>query len=161
MFSRAWDWICNRIRRLLFPILLRWSTHVHTDVRRLTRNTVIKLGGPSSLSTEARAMQFVSRHTSIAVPKFFDFWRGVDNQGYLVTEFIQDGDRLDREWWSLTEEQKETVRVILRGYIDQLRAIKQPEPSGWIGSIDGKGAHDYRADSTRFGPFRTMTGFHD
>jgi aminoglycoside phosphotransferase (APT) family kinase protein len=108
---------------------------------------------------EAQALQFVSRHTSIPVPKLYDFWR-VGDEAYLTMEYI-DGDRLDRKWRSLTEEQRDAVKSILRGYIDELRAVKQPEPSGWIGSIDGGETSDFRTGSAIFGPFSTVSHFHD
>lgn len=104
-------------------------------------------------------MEYVSRHTTIPIPKVYDYWED-GNRTYLVMEYIE-GDRLDSIWRSLTDPQKDTVKRIVRGYIDQLRAIPQPDHlKGWISTVSGGPGAEYRF-SKFLQPFKSLPEFHD
>lgn len=162
--QRVYTLICNRIRRLLFPFLLRRARRLYPriqhHVRRLTKFTVAKTAPVYGLFVEAEAMRFVAEHTSIPVPKIYDVWASDDKFGYLVMEYIE-GDRLDKQWRSLTHDQKVTVMRTLRGYVDQLHAVQQPGNAGWIGSVSGQACLDLALIDALSGPFTNEEEYND
>ena len=157
--------ICNPLRRVFITFLLRRSRHIYpkmtADVSRLTKATVLKRGVPWQLRLEAEATRYAAKHTSIPIPATYDFWTGYDGLGYLVMEY-KEGEVLQRKWRFLSDEQKWHVLHVVKGYIAQLRAIQQPSPSGWIGSVFRKAFFDFGISGARtYGPFRDECEYND
>lgn len=157
--------ICNRVRRFFMAFLLRRSRRIYpkltANVSRLTHGTVLKRGPPWQLRLEAEATQYVAEHTSIPVPAIYDFWTGSDGVGNLVMEY-KEGEVLQRKWRFLSGEQKQHVLHVVKGYVAQLRAIQQPSPSGWIGSVFRKAFFDFGISGARTcGPFRDECEYND
>lgn len=157
--------ICNPVRRLFVPFLLRRSRRVYpkmtANVSRLTKATVLKRGPPWQLRLEAEATRYAAEHTSIPVPAVYDFWTGCDGMGYLVMEYKR-GESLQRKWRHLSDEQKKHVLHVTKDFIAQLRAIQQPFPSGWIGSVFRQPFFDFGiSGSTTYGPFRNECEYND
>ncbi|KAL2173124.1 kinase-like domain-containing protein [Thermothelomyces heterothallicus CBS 202.75] len=118
-----------------------------------TRVTKFNLNGIRP--AEVEAMQFVSEHTTIPVPRVYDV-----GENHLTVELIE-GETLEKAWEStLSAEDRALVSRQLRDYISQLRAIKSPD--GVICSFGGRPA----IDTGRFyplegGPFADEAAFND
>ncbi|KAL2125921.1 hypothetical protein VTI74DRAFT_2245 [Chaetomium olivicolor] len=104
---------------------------------------------------EVEAMQFVSEHTTIPVPRVYDV-----GEKHLTMERIE-GETLAKAWEkTLSAEDRALVSRQLRDYLNQLRAIKSPD--GVIGSFGASPA----VDTGRFfyfegGPFADEAAFND
>jgi len=108
--------------------------------------------GPRAV--EAKAIRFVSEHTTIPVPRVLD----VEEQ-YLTMERVE-GENLKQLWPTLAAADKDLVVRQLRDYVGQLRALKSPD--GRICAFDGGPA----VDSRRFfrlegGPFADEAAYND
>jgi aminoglycoside phosphotransferase (APT) family kinase protein len=157
--------LINRARRLLVPYLLRRSARTYPkiarNVSRLTKGTLIKHGLARSLWLEAEATRYVAMHTSIPVPAIYDFWTVDDGRACLVMEY-KDGETLHHQWRHLSVDQKRTVLRILRSFLDELHALRQPHPRGMIGSVSGGAFFDYRiSGQSLYGPFRDEAAYND
>jgi aminoglycoside phosphotransferase len=155
----------NRFRRLFLPYLLRRSATIYPriarNVSRLNKTTVVKQGTPRQLHLEAQATRYVALHTSIPVPAIYDFWTGRDGRGYLVMEY-KNGEVLQRKWCKLSDPQKTSVLRTLASYVEELRALHQPYPQGWIGSASGESIFDFALSrGSVCGPFPDEREFND
>lgn len=65
------------------------------------------------------------------------------------------GERLDRKWRSLTLDQKRVVMRTLRHFVEELRAIPQPSPPGWIGTVSRQAGVDVRVEGEIIPAFDT------
>ncbi|KAJ4313791.1 hypothetical protein N0V84_009252 [Fusarium piperis] len=121
-------------------------------------NICIKTKPDENLS-EAFAMRFVARHTSIPVPKVY---YAFTNQGssYIVMRHIK-GKVAARGWLSRTEESKTRILHQLRCMITELQSVSPPKETR-VGSIDGGPFYDCRLPSQLYwGPYATVREFHE
>jgi len=166
VLRRVYLLITNSVRRWLFPYLLRRARKLYPrikggSVERLTRSTVVKSGLPQDLLIEAATLQFVARNTSIRVPAVYDIWFGKDGKAYLIMEYLS-GQMLRSVLRQLTEPQKAKVMSEMRVVVEKLRALPQPEPAGWIGSVLGGAYIDARISAGGvYGPFETERHYND
>lgn len=103
-------------------------------------------------------MRYILQHTSIPIPKVLKIYDNGDGTQDLVMDFIQ-GRTLNVVWSSLTRSEKENVTKELAGYISQLRD-RQPSEKGVVGSLVPGSGYNHRLGSQRFGPFQSVTEFH-
>lgn len=104
--------------------------------------------------TEAEAMRFVAKHTTVPVPRVYDV-----GDNHLTMEFIE-GESLEKSWTKLSAEDQALVIRQLRDYVGQLRAIKSPD--GRICSFDGGPATDSRRLlGLSGGPFADEAAYND
>lgn len=122
----------------------------HVCVTRVSK--FYNLGGCLS---EVEAMRFVSRHTTIPVPRVY-----AAGEQHFTMEFIE-GETLAQAWGNtLSAEDKTLVCRQLRDYISQLRALKSP--NGLICSFGGRPVIDARRRSSyRGGPFTNEAAYND
>ncbi|TFK73805.1 hypothetical protein BDN72DRAFT_834148 [Pluteus cervinus] len=166
ILSYLWNLICNQARRLFLPYLLRRS-HKYPklnggpNVQRLTDSIVLKSNQYDLLCTEAAAIRFVARNTSIPVPEIFDIWQPRGRKYACMAMSFMEGETLARVWKRLTGEQRIAVLGQLSGYIRQLRALSPPR-AGWIGNVGFQRIYD-RLYGTRGpgGPFQSEAEFND
>jgi thiamine kinase-like enzyme len=71
------------------------------------------------------------------------------------------GDIIGNGWVKRTEESKAKLLSQLKSLVAQMREIQPPEGMG-VASVDGGSLYDCRVpgSSLRFGPFKTVQGFH-
>lgn len=110
-------------------------------IAKLSPTVKVKYGDDVKLN-EAKALDFISRHTSIPVPKVFaaytygpidrDIDEGDPYETYIFMEHVE-GQSLDNVWETFDESAKSSIMSDLGGYLTQLRAIPAP---GYIGSLD-------------------------
>ncbi|KIJ64528.1 hypothetical protein HYDPIDRAFT_111857 [Hydnomerulius pinastri MD-312] len=106
-------------------------------------------------------MRYITRNTSIPVPKVYDAWSLPDDRGgAILMEWIDGAETLERRWPSMSPEQKMKVAVQVRGYVDELRSLTQPpHQQGCIGPLDGSPCWDERLKSQLCGPFPSERAF--
>jgi hypothetical protein len=117
-------------------------------IAKLTPSIRVKYGDDVHMN-EAKALDFVSQHTSIPVPRVLAAYtygpiereeEGVrDFDTYIFTEYVE-GQSLDKVWTGLDNSTKSTIMDELKGYLVQLRAI----PGGnYIGSLEKGPVKDF------------------
>ncbi|KAA1468676.1 kinase-like protein [Dentipellis sp. KUC8613] len=155
-----------RIRRYFLNLAIARSRRIyptlstrHEHVVRILDNVIYKPGDAATLRSEAEAMRYISKHTSVPVPRVIAVWADNESEGGLLMSRCP-GEELRVVWRRLTEEQKHRIRTQLRGYLTQLRSLPQPH-AGWIGSVSGGPCHDERLSYDPFGPFMDESDFHD
>ncbi|KAF8846717.1 hypothetical protein BDZ45DRAFT_396713 [Acephala macrosclerotiorum] len=113
--------------------------------RRLVRigPYMIKYGSGVSV-IEGENMLFVSRETTIPVPRVYAIYTATEissytntrvESNYIVMEYLE-GKTLDFEWGLLSAQQKNRISAQLREHMNQLRSIPSP---GYYGSIGRRG----------------------
>ncbi|APA08872.1 hypothetical protein sscle_04g036420 [Sclerotinia sclerotiorum 1980 UF-70] len=117
-------------------------------------NKVLKSGRNLRLS-EADAMRYIATHTSIPVPRVLD--AVTDGKLTSITMEYIEGDRLDKIWNSLAEEQKTTIVSQIHNYLTQLRNLT----GKYIGGINRTPAIDSRRYDLEGGPFTCEAQFND
>ncbi|CZR60223.1 uncharacterized protein PAC_10119 [Phialocephala subalpina] len=116
--------------------------------RRLVRigPYIIKYGSGVSV-VEGENMLFVSRETTIPVPRVYAIYTATEissytntrvESNYIVMEYLE-GETLDFEWGLLSAQQKDRISAQLREHMNQLRSIPSP---GYYGSIGRRGLLD-------------------
>jgi aminoglycoside phosphotransferase (APT) family kinase protein len=124
----------------------------------LSKHYCVKMGALRSIS-EASALQFVARNTSIPVPKVYCAFerKGIT---YILMERI-DGDPIARGWTGRSDESKAKLLSQLREMVNELRKLPPP-PDRTICNVDGGPIFDGRiAGPTDYhGPFRNVQQFH-
>jgi aminoglycoside phosphotransferase (APT) family kinase protein len=136
------------------------------DFQRVTfesPGTVRKYGDAFRLKREAEAMEFVSKHIQIPIPKILDTYFGSDTDGdysWLLMTRIP-GTQMGEVWPDMSEDARSNTIQDLTTIIDKLRNIPQNQ-SGWIGSCSRGPAYDHRLDNiSTCGPFPSVSDFHD
>jgi aminoglycoside phosphotransferase len=127
----------------------------------LPKNICVKYTYFTHLS-EAATMQFISRNTSIPVPKVYCAFTRKE-QSYIVMEKVN-GEMLGQGWLSRTKESREYILNQLRDMIEEMRRIPPPN-NDRAANVDGGTLYDCRlpgAPNTRrrFGPFTHLSDFH-
>ncbi|KAK1771463.1 kinase-like domain-containing protein [Phialemonium atrogriseum] len=153
-----------------------WNRLLTLFAYRVTRYRYFRLSGPGSGSivyvtsklcikasrfttlAEANAMQFVSRNTSIPVPKIYCAFKHKAIT-YIVMERI-DGTMANDGWGFRSPESKMRILEQLKSMINQLRNIPPPDDIG-VANVDGGPIFDERLpNKSIWGPFRTINDFH-
>ncbi|KAL1869713.1 hypothetical protein VTK73DRAFT_2954 [Phialemonium thermophilum] len=125
-------------------------------VYKVDAKTIVKTSRSVRIS-EATTMKFVRERTSIPIPEVYNAYTDEKSGNVrIVMEFVE-GDNLDEAWDRYTVEEKESVILQLRGYMNELRQIK----SSFIGSVDGTWCNDHYFDDDRgaYGPFKSEREF--
>ncbi|KAK2756212.1 hypothetical protein FQN54_005620 [Arachnomyces sp. PD_36] len=136
--------------------LLRPFRPCQGGVLMLTSNICVKYG-PSRHISEAEAMAYVARHTSIPVPRVLcAFQRG--GVTYILMERIK-GVSVGKIWASISAGEKESLRSQLRRLLADLRSLTPSRP-GHIGDVNYLKLYDDRIYSAGFGPFTSSRDFH-
>lgn len=103
-------------------------------------------------------MQYVANNTSIPVPKVQRVWRA-DGATFITMDFVP-GEELHSAWHIMSKVTKRWVVAQLKGYFDQLRALK-PSIQGSVMSVTGGPLRDgSRVGLQPFGPFHSHDDFH-
>ncbi|KIW45112.1 uncharacterized protein PV06_03526 [Exophiala oligosperma] len=104
-------------------------------------------------------MRFISKHTSIPVPKVICAFTHHD-QTYIVMQRIQ-GYMLGSGWVHRGPESQRSLLSQLKDMIREMRSIP-PSPGQGIANVDGGKLYDCRlpGSSLRFGPFLCVADFH-
>ncbi|KFY12693.1 hypothetical protein V492_03725 [Pseudogymnoascus sp. VKM F-4246] len=124
------------------------------NVVRLPFGRVLKMYTHRS---EIEAMEYVHNHTSVPVPKVFEVYEQPDGAIHILMEFLP-GDGPD--YTNMTPDEIKTFGKELAGYLQQLRSLEPPE-EGFIGSVSLGSSMDHRVGHIRFGPFHSVSDFHD
>ncbi|KAG5790715.1 hypothetical protein H9Q69_010228 [Fusarium xylarioides] len=107
---------------------------------------------------EAQAMQFVSKVTSIPVPRVYCAFEH-KSRVYILMERIQ-GQSLWNGWCQRQPESRARILDQLRSMIAELRSL-QPENSMEVSNVAGGPIFDQRLPKKSiWGPFRTIGEFH-
>lgn len=126
---------------------------------KVDAGTVLKTGDATRMA-EAAALRYIRKNTTIPVPEVYDAYMRADKPdcGAILMEFIE-GDTLTDAWADMDRAQKDSIIAQLKGYVDQLRAIK----GDFIGSVDGTHCEDqiFSDDSGAYGPFKTDDEFRE
>ncbi|KAI9777782.1 MAG: hypothetical protein M1839_008577 [Geoglossum umbratile] len=120
-------------------------------------NFVLKSGSHISLS-EAHTAQFVSKNTTIPVPRIITAFESPSGCRYILMTRLK-GFNLSQVYHTMSESTQQKVLLQLRTYMNQLRSIEPPGP-GHIRAVDHTPLHDERAFSGPCGPFNTVAEFH-
>ncbi|KAE8405035.1 kinase-like domain-containing protein [Aspergillus pseudonomiae] len=150
--------IWHRYSTLLAVKILKCVRPRHENVLMLTDKLCVIYGRHVQLS-EASAMCFISRHTSIPVPKVFCAFT-YSGLTYIVMERIK-GDMIGSGWAHQNDESKAKVLSQLARMVTEMRELQPPD--GIVAaSVDGGPLFDCRVPrrSLHFGPFNTMHDFH-
>ncbi|KIM36729.1 hypothetical protein M413DRAFT_448871 [Hebeloma cylindrosporum] len=130
-------------------------------VIRISDTQVAKRGLTTSLATEYEAMQYVSQHTSIPLPRAYTIVPAEDkpNFSFLVMDYVE-GEILAKAWRHMTVNERAGVMSSLAAMIDELRNL--PSPAA-ISSPNGGSFHDYRfaMGLGQIGPFDNERDFND
>ncbi|KAI9840181.1 MAG: hypothetical protein M1837_001853 [Sclerophora amabilis] len=138
-------------------ILGRWRPRLAPRVLMLTSNRILKYGLNTPLS-EAHAIDFISRNTSLPVPRIITAFRSKNGECYILMTRCP-GVPLCNVFGTLSPQEQSSVLSQLRGYIDELRAIVPPRP-GHVGATDYGPIHDERVHELPCGPFDNVADFH-
>jgi hypothetical protein len=152
------DSVFNRYCTLLAIKLLKRVQLRYGSVLMLTSKICVKYGYRMDLS-EAASMQFISKNTSIPVPKIIcAFVRS--GCTYIVMERIE-GDIIGNGWVRRSEESQARLLSQLKKMILEMRELQPPENMG-VASVDGGPIHDGRLGgrTIHYGPFKTIQEFH-
>lgn len=155
--------LSNAVRRLFIRDIIRYSRHAYTPTSTKTvlqtpGNAVLKIGG-ANIAREAESMRFVSRHTSVPVPRILDAWLESEDKGFLVIERLP-GQTLRSAWRDLTSSQRAHVASQLKGFMDQIRRLTPLQPEA-ISSLHGGAFKEDRLEYDDIGPFATVSEYHD
>ncbi|KAI0120600.1 kinase-like domain-containing protein [Xylariales sp. AK1849] len=113
---------------------------------------------PFTTLAEANAMQFVSKNTSIPVPRIICAFEHA-GRAYIVMERIF-GQNLAQGWAARSEASKALIHEQLRSIVLQLRSITPPKNIG-VANIHGGPVYDQRfPKQSSWGPFKTIQDFH-
>ena len=149
-------------RRYLTLLAIKFSKRFRkqssSPVLFLSKKLCVKCGPQVNLS-EASAMEFVAKHTSIPVPRVYCAFKH-KNQSYIVMERIH-GEPLANGWYGRSKESREKILAQLKNMIEEMRRIMPPDGIG-VANVDGGPLYDLRlpGPSRHSGPFRTIQDFH-
>ncbi|KDQ64386.1 hypothetical protein JAAARDRAFT_43455 [Jaapia argillacea MUCL 33604] len=128
-------------------------------VVKLRNNRIVKVRG-GMRKEEAEIMQYVSEHTTIPLPGNVVFVRE-GAKTYLLMDYVN-GEQLDVVWPQLTDSTKLSILADMKGYVAQLRDLREPTARTYIGSICYRPCSDRRVVGFySAGPFDTERAFND
>lgn len=117
---------------------------------------------------EVEAMQFVSQHTKIPIPKIYSAFERLQKTSrgerercvYIMMERMP-GEILLKAWPKMNDAEKASVITQLRRFFDELRSLAPPRP-GAVGSALTYGPiTDVRWLNYKYGPCDTLDEFHE
>lgn len=147
----------RRLWTILAIKLLKRFRNYEGSVLMLTDKLCVKYGRRVHLS-EASTLHFISKHTSIPVPKVYCAFV-YSGRTYIVMERIK-GDIIASGWLKRSEESRARLLSQLKTMILEMRELQPPENRG-VASVDGGSIFDSRiSGSLRHGPFGTIQDFH-
>lgn len=154
-------WLVRRLILLLvyvrYTSSLRWTWKHQTGLFHFF-NVCIKTKPDEDLS-EAYAMEFVSSHTSIPVPKVYYAFAHA-GASYIVMQHIK-GEMAGRGWLNRTEDSKARILDQLRVMVDELRSVSPPSDGLAVCSIKRGPFYDCRLPTKLYwGPYSTVREFH-
>ncbi|KAF8068918.1 kinase-like domain-containing protein [Lyophyllum atratum] len=118
------------------------------SVLKVTDELVVKV----SHISEAKAMEFIEKHTTVRVPHVhLVFRRGFEV--YIVMDYVR-GDSLDKTWHLFDNATRELVLAQLHDYIRQLRTIDVGHPAS-PGPLNGDRCRGRWFGFYNAGPFKT------
>ncbi|GAW20300.1 hypothetical protein ANO14919_098020 [Xylariales sp. No.14919] len=122
--------------------------------RRIIRNgdrvtKIVPLNGIRE--SEVEAMRFVREHTTIPVPRVY-----ATTPKSITMDYVE-GTTLEKAWKGLSDADRVEIMNQLRGYVDQLRAIK----GSYIGGLGRTPAVDERRFFDEGGPFESEAEWND
>ena len=148
----------QRARLFLLRNIPKRCTHSPAPkVLLLPFDLALKFGRQVSLS-EAHTLEFVAKNSHIPVPRVITAFESKNGQRYILMSRIR-GVPLSSVFSQLSEEKQRNILRQLREYMNELRAIRSPEP-GYIGAVDLSPLHDERVYDGPFAPFKTVQEFH-
>ncbi|KAI1371626.1 kinase-like domain-containing protein [Hypoxylon crocopeplum] len=107
---------------------------------------------------EANTIQFVSRNTSVPVPKIYCAFRHKAITCTVMERIA--GTMANNSWGFRSPESKKRILEQLRLIVDQFRNIPPPDNIG-VANVDGGPIYDDRLPKKSiWGPFRTINDFH-
>ncbi|OGM49706.1 hypothetical protein ABOM_001902 [Aspergillus bombycis] len=123
---------------------------------RISSHGIIK--GPCKIA-ELAALKYVSKHTTIRVPKVLNVYHHRDGL-YIELDYVS-GTDLQAAWLGgyLSQDQKRNIITEVTGYVNQLRSVEPPR-KGIVGSVDLEACLDHRVGSSTCGPFNEHAEFH-
>lgn len=149
------------IQKVLFPSVLRflrrYRPRLAPRVILMTPNHILKYGS-AEIYSEACAIDFVSKNTTIPVPNILQTIQARNGITYIIMTRCP-GEPLQNVIRELSQAEKESVLAELKGYIDQLRAIKPPQPKR-VESIKYGPLIEERISDKPCGPFENIGVFH-
>ncbi|EPQ50891.1 kinase-like protein, partial [Gloeophyllum trabeum ATCC 11539] len=101
-------------------------------------------------------MKFIAENTTVPIPGNPEYIIDV-GRSYVVRDYVE-GQVLSKAWDHLQEHEKAMIIAELKGYVNQLRALKPP---GYIGSLDRGRCRDCRMFSMSCGPFDNEAQFNN
>ncbi|TWU74367.1 hypothetical protein ED733_000303 [Metarhizium rileyi] len=153
-FTRAFVLFIYKI--MTTSVFQRWLRHP-SSVVFVTSKICIKSTPFTSLA-EADAMRFVSRSTTVPVPKVY---LAFEHNGsvYIVMERLP-GQCLAVGWTQRSAESKAKIFEQLRSMVIEMRNIQPPQDQG-VSNVRGGPIFDPRLpNKTHWGPFRSIREFH-
>ncbi|MCJ1255043.1 hypothetical protein MMC24_002859 [Lignoscripta atroalba] len=103
-------------------------------------------------------MEFVSKNTAVPVPRIITAFQVKGGTCYILRTRCP-GVPLCNVFGTLSMKERTNVLLQLRGFMDELRALKPPNP-GQVGSTDYAPLHDDRIHNAPCGPFESVAQFH-
>ncbi|KKZ60975.1 hypothetical protein EMCG_04399 [[Emmonsia] crescens] len=151
------SWLRRNIVLAAIAALKRFRPR-QSSVLFLTRRICVKYGPFQHLSS-AETMQLIASNTSIPVPKIYCAFerKGIT---YIVMSCAR-STTIGHNWSERSDQSKTLLLQQLRGYIEEMRALKPPAP-GVVGGVNGAKLYDPRIPDgvPGFGPFDTIQSFH-
>ncbi|XPS78067.1 hypothetical protein M3J09_010087 [Ascochyta lentis] len=152
----------TRALQIFTLTVVRLATQRHTS-KLFTRSggtilcfdLCIKFGAAVTLS-EANTLQFIAKHTSIPVPRVHHAFTH-HGKAYILMERVR-GETIAKRWQSLSEASKLSIFKQLKQITNELRSV--PCQANGVSNLDGGPIHDYRLQTSSWGPFCTVTDFH-
>ncbi|CRG83321.1 hypothetical protein PISL3812_00672 [Talaromyces islandicus] len=145
-------------RLILAAIKLIWPFRPRKSaVLFLTKGICVKYGLHQPLS-EAAAIEFIGKHTSIPVPKIYISFQS-NKQTYIVMSRLP-GHPISQNWPSRSAKSKARILAQPREHIEEMRALDLP--TAGVGGINGSKLHNVRIPGgiQGFGPFASVHEFH-
>ncbi|THG96354.1 hypothetical protein EW026_g5467 [Hermanssonia centrifuga] len=136
-----------------------------------TLRTIVKLGdgrvvkyGLCIRPEEAKVMKYIQSNTHIPLPGNVEYV-SENGKSYLFMDHI-DGEPLKVAWQHLQKHERANILNELKGYMEELRALRPDGPDGnkpsYIGSLDRGPCADRRVvGAYKCGPFDTEREFND
>ncbi|KAM7197044.1 kinase-like protein [Naviculisporaceae sp. PSN 640] len=151
--------------RFLFKLLSqshiqKWRKQSSGSIIFVSSKLCIK-ATPCTRLAEAQTMQFISKTTSIPVPKVLAAFKH-NGRTFILMERINNAEPLSRGWVNRSDASKAKILAQLKGFVEEMRKI--PPPEGFVGVADvtGQGpVFDQRLPrKSHWGPFPTIEAFH-
>lgn len=129
-------------------------------VRYLPLGLCLKQARNEAIANEANALRLVEANTDIPAPEFIDLALQDESTGYLLMTRVY-GDRLDRVFHRMTDEERKTLGKDLGKCITQLRSIPNQSEHAVTNTLGGPARFDHRFENKQCGPYASVAEFYD